>query len=122
MDLCLSCIHFLRNIIINEITHFWISSRQGGAIAIAMEKFANKVLLQSEHGGLFKLQSMTINYMSTAKKSLMFELEGAFEFTGNQMLFNVNVKREDGSIAVSGVLQCIIVDENKINREVTSRL
>lgn len=77
---------------------------------MAMEKFANqKVLSEANHGDgdSIGLQSMVINYISTCKKSLLFESRGAIQFKECHMgIVEVDVKRGDGSelIAANGVL------------------
>jgi hypothetical protein len=85
---------------------------------MAMEKFANEKILSDSNDGAYVstgLQSMVINYISTGKKSLIFESRGALQFKNFHMgIVEMDVKRGDGSelIAANGVLHFAAVPTN----------
>jgi len=60
---------------------------------MAMEQFASNALTETRKGSLLqnlRLQSMSINYISTAHEHLFFSSENSFQFESSTMV-DVNV-------------------------------
>mmetsp|Transcript_1306 Transcript_1306/g.2027 ORF Transcript_1306/g.2027 Transcript_1306/m.2027 type:complete len:334 (-) Transcript_1306:51-1052(-) len=94
----------------------------GGAIAMAMEQFASKTLTESGKGSLLqnlRLQSMSINYISTAHEHLLFSSENSFQFESSAMI-DVRVSGDHGRKTADGVLHYVCIDDTL--REISSRL
>jgi hypothetical protein len=89
---------------------------------MAMEQFARKKINGSHKGQSLqnvRLQSMSINYISTAKKHLLFSSENAYQFESSTMV-DVNVCGDHGRKTANGVLHYISGDDQ--HRDRSSRL
>jgi len=101
-----------------------MGSCHGGAIAIAMEQFVNTNIIgshkrPSRNDQNLRLQSMSINYVSTAKEHLLFASENTCRFESSTMV-DVNVFGDHGRMTANGVLHYFSMDKQL--RETSSRL
>lgn len=89
---------------------------------MAMEQFASNALTESGKGPMLqnlRLQSMSINYISTAQKHLLFSSKNSFQFEASTMV-DVNVSGDHGKKTADGVLHYVCIDDTLRKR--SSRL